>query len=79
MKRDDYDRLLIIAEHGDLSPEERLKFIEETEAMADAPGGIPMALPDMMEEAQTLRRSHSAKARYLREAIRLLGELSQAS
>ena len=75
MKRDDYDRLLIIAEHGDFSPEERLQFIEETESLADAPGGIHAALPNLQRRAKLMRRSRSPRAGYMQESVRLLQEL----
>ncbi len=77
MKTRDYDRLLMVAEHGDLTPEERLRFIEETEVLADAPGGVHAALPNMMRRAALLGDPNSEKSRYLQEAIHLLQELEQ--
>lgn len=75
MERQQYDRLLNLAERGDLSPEERLRFIEEAEALADAPGGVHAALPSLIQAAALLRDQDSEAARYVREAIRLLRQL----
>lgn len=75
MERQQYDRLLNLAERGDLSAEERLKFIEEAEALADAPGGVHAALPRLIQAAALLRDQDLAAARYVREAIRLLRQL----
>lgn len=74
MERQDYERLLILAERGDLTPEERLEFIEQTEELSDAPGGVRAALPHLIRAASLLRDEDSEAARSVREAIRLLRE-----
>ncbi|MGE5546181.1 MAG: hypothetical protein ACM33T_04745 [Solirubrobacterales bacterium] len=77
MDRQHYDRLLSLAERSDLSPEERLKFIEEAEALADAPGGVHAALPALIRAAARLGadEDEAEAARYVREAIRMLRQM----
>ena len=75
MERQQYDQLLNLAERSDLAAEECLKFIEEAEALADAPGGVHAALPRLIQAAALLRDDDLDAARYVREAIRLLRQL----
>ncbi len=76
MDRLHYDRLLNVAERGDLTPEERLEFIEQAESLADAPGGVHAALPKLMHAYALLRDKDTEAAIYVREAIRLLRQLN---
>ena len=75
MDRFHYDRLLNLAERGDLTPEERIEFIEQDESLADAPGGVHAALPRLIQAAALLRNQDTQVATYVREAIRLLQQM----
>ena len=75
MDRFHYDRLLNVAERGDLTPEERIEFIEQAESLADAPGGVHAALPKLMHAYALLGDKDTEAATYVREAIRLLRQL----
>jgi len=75
MDRQHYEQLLNLAERGDLAEGARLRFIEEAEAMFDAPGGVTAALHKMVRALARLSDKDSASATYLREAIRLLRQL----
>ncbi len=75
MDRFHYDQLLNLAERGDLTPEERMEFIEQAESLADAPGGVHAVLPGLVQAAARLRPQDTEVAAYVREAIRLLRQM----
>jgi hypothetical protein len=75
MDRQSYDRLLHLAERADLSDEERVEFVEQAEALADAPGGLHRALPKLIRATALLGKQHPEVSAYLREAIGILRQM----
>ena len=72
MDREQYDELLSLAERGDLTNDERRKFIALAEKLADAPGGVHAAMPKLIHAAALLSHKETEAAKSVREAIRLL-------
>jgi len=75
MDREHYDRLLNLAETGDLTDDERRAFIVQAEMLSDAPAGVHAAMPKLTHAAALMGRKDAEAAKSVREAIRLLKQL----
>jgi len=72
MDLEHYDELLSLAERGDLTDDERRRFIAQAETLANAPGGVHAAMPKLIHAAALLSHKDAKAAESVREAIRLL-------